>query len=616
MKSFISISLLTSCRRASTIVLSAYRNASSSTGNISPLVRSIKQRTASTGASPLSGPTSGPRSIGSPYFVSRAPKVTSAASTNGGVTSDDEFIEAIVCQEADIGENQMKQVELGEGKVLLVRQNGKLSAIGNKCSHYGAMLVTGALGDGRVRCPWHGACFNVETGDIEDFPGMDSLPCYRVTVGDAGEVKVRARRTELATNKRVRVMAKRESQDERTYVVIGGGPSGATCAETLRQEGFTGRVVLINKEPCLPYDRIKVSKTMDMNLEKCLLRTQQFYDDNDIEVMLGTEVTRLDGAGRELTLDNGYKIRYDKAYIATGSKPRRAPIEGADLDNVCVLRTAADAKHVNGQLGAEKKIVILGTSFIGLEAAAYCVGKVAKVTVIGRGAVPLKESFGDAIGQRVMELFQEKGVEFVMNSGIQKCIGEAGTLKQVELTDGSLLDADICIFGIGSTLYTEFLADSGITVNRNGSINTDQYLATNLEGVYVGGDIANAPVHSNQDQQATIGHYPLAQYHGRIAALNMVGRVTPLKAVPFFWTVLFGKSFRYCGYGNPAEVIIEGDLKELKFVAFYIGKDGRVIGMSSCQRDPVVAQFAEYSAQGKVLNKSDLSPDPLAWTIA
>ncbi|XP_052901936.1 apoptosis-inducing factor 3 isoform X1 [Anopheles moucheti] len=614
MTSFISISLFNNCRRvSSTLVLSACRNASTTnTGNI-PVAKPTKARTVTGSAGPLNIASQ----LGNnPYFVSRASKVTSAVTNGGGVGQDDDFIEAVVCQESDIGDNQMKQVELGEGKVLLVRQNGKLTAIGSKCSHYGAMLVTGALGEGRVRCPWHGACFNVETGDIEDFPGMDSLPCYRVTVGEAGDVKVRAKRTELATNKRARVMTKRAEQDERTYVVIGGGPSGATCAETLRQQGFTGRIVMINKEPSLPYDRIKVSKTMDMDLEKCLLRTQQFYDANDIEVMLGIAVTRLDGATREITLDNGYKIRYDKAYIATGSKPRRPPIDGADLDNVCVLRTAADSKQVNEQLGPEKQIVILGTSFIGLEAAAYCVNKVAKVTVIGRGAVPLKESFGDAVGKRVMELFQEKGVEFVMNSGIRRCIGEAGTLKQVELTDGTMLDADVCIFGIGSTLYTEFLANSGITLNRNGSINTDQYLETNIEGVYVGGDIANAPVHSNDGQQATIGHYPLAQYHGCVAALNMAGVATPLKAVPFFWTVLFGKSFRYCGYGTPDEVVVEGDLAGLKFVAFYIGKGGRVIGMSSCQRDPVVAQFAEYSSQGKVLHKDDLTPNPFGWIPA
>ncbi|XP_058062724.1 apoptosis-inducing factor 3-like isoform X1 [Anopheles bellator] len=566
-------------------------------------------KTRSAAAAPVTGFTS-------PYFISRASKVTSAVtSTAGGASNDDEFVEDVVCREEDIGENQMKQLELGEGKVLLVRQRGKLTAIGSKCSHYNAQLVTGALGDGRVRCPWHGACFNVETGDIEDFPGMDSLPCYRVTVTERGEVRVRARRSELATNKRTQPMVRRNAAiDDRTFVVIGAGPSGATCAETLRQEGFAGRVVMINKEPYLPYDRVKVSKTMDMTAEKCLLRPQTFYDANDIEVILGTAVSKVDGTGKELTLDNGYKIKYDKAYIATGSNPRRPPIEGANLRNVCVLVSADNAKEVHSQLTPEKRVVILGTSFIGLEAAAYCTGKVARVTVVGRGAVPLKESFGESIGRRVMEMFREKGVEFILNSGIKRCIAdEAGAVKQVELADGSVLEADICIFGIGSTLYTEFLEGSGIPLNRNGSVETNQYLETALEGVYAGGDIANAPVVSNDGQPATIGHYPLAQFHGRVAAFNMVGKVTPLQAVPFFWTVLFGKSFRYSGYGTPAEVIIDGDLEALKFVAFYIGKTGRVVGMASCQRDPIVAQFAEYSSQGKVLHKSDLETDRFAW---
>lgn len=130
----------------------------------------------------------------------------------------------------------MKNFELGDGKILLVKQNGKFSAVGTKCSHYGAMLSTGALGDGRVRCPWHGACFNVETGDIEDFPGLASIPCYQVTV-EAGQVKVRAKKSELESNKRSKLMAKRDASDERTFVVIGAGPSGATCVETLREIG-------------------------------------------------------------------------------------------------------------------------------------------------------------------------------------------------------------------------------------------------------------------------------------------------------------------------------------------------------------------------------------------
>lgn len=531
-----------------------------------------------------------------------------------GTSTEDEYVEDFICGENDVGENEMKAFELDGGKVLLVKQKGKLSAIGNKCSHYGALLSTGALGVGRVRCPWHGACFNIETGDIEDFPGQDSLPCYKVTV-EQGKVKVRAKRSELQSGKRSKLMTKKHDEDGRTFIVIGGGPSGAICAETLRQEGFAGRIVMINKEPCLPYDRVLVSKVLDFDLDKKLLRDEKFYTENEIETMTGTEVTSLNSSNQEITLSNGYKIKYDKVYIATGSKPRKPAMDGSDLPNVCVLRSNEDAKHVNGQLSPDKHVVVLGVSFIGLEAAAYCVNKVAKVTVIGRGSVPLKESFGEEIGSRVMEMFKDKGIEFVMNSGIKRCIGDDNkSLTSVELNDGTVLKADLCIMGVGSTLYTSFLEGSGVKVNKNGSIDTNSRLETNVTGVYVGGDIANAPVYCNNNELATIGHYPLAQYHGRVAALNMVGKATELKTVPYFWTMLFGKGFRYTGYGTPHETIIEGDLKQLSFVAFYLDAEGKVIGMASCGRDPIVSQFAEYLSQGKTLHKHQLSADPFAWS--
>ncbi|XP_038122308.1 apoptosis-inducing factor 3 isoform X1 [Culex quinquefasciatus] len=560
-----------------------------------------------------------PQSLIPPVPLNFAPRMMSFLSKVTGstaVSEDDDVVEGFVCNEADIGENEMKAFEMDGGKVLLVKQKGQLSAIGNRCSHYGAMLNNGALGDGRVRCPWHGACFNVLTGDIEDFPGQDSLPCFKVTV-ENGKVKVRAKRSELQSGKRTRSMVRKTNDDERTFVVVGGGPSGAICAETLRQEGFTGRVVMINKEPCLPYDRILVSKTMDFELQKKLLRDEKFYEQNEIETMTSTEVTAVNSKDRELSLSNGYKIRYDKIYIATGSKPRKPAIDGVDLPSVYVLRSNDDAKAVNAELGPDKHVVVLGVSFIGLEAAAYCVNKVAKVTVIGRGSVPLKESFGQEVGARVMEMFKEKGVEFVMNSGIKRCIGDDDKkLTSVELMDETIVKADICIMGVGSTLYTSFLENSGIELNQNGSIDTNQYLESNVAGIYVGGDIANAPVYCNNNELATIGHYPLAQYHGKIAALNMVGKQTELKAVPYFWTMLFGKGFRYTGYGMPHETIIEGDLKQLSFVAFYLDAERKVIGMASCGRDPVVSQFAEFLSQGKTLHADQLSPDPFAWTKA
>lgn len=525
-----------------------------------------------------------------------------------------DFIEQVICNESDIKENEMKQFEMGdEGKVLVVKQNGKISAMGTKCSHYGAMLSTGALGAGRIRCPWHGACFNIETGDIEDFPGQDSIPTYKVCI-EAGKVKVRANKLELKTNKRIKAMAKRDRKNTMTFVVVGGGPSGAICAETLRQEGFTGRIVLVCKEPYLPYDRIKLSKAMSVEVNTIQLRKAEFYDENDIETMLDVEATNIDCAKKSISLSNGYEIMYDKVYIATGSSPRKLPEMSDDMKNIFVLRNHFDAHTIHNLLKPESRVVILGVSFIGLEVAAYCSDKVAKVTVIGRDNVPLKPIFGAELGARIMELCKEKKIEFEMNTGISKILVEGNTVNGVELTNGKTLESDVCVIGIGSTLNTEFAKGSGITINANGSIDTNQYLQSNDPNIYIGGDIANAPVFSIENKLATIGHYPLAQYHGHIAGKNMAGITTELKAVPFFWCMIFGKSFRYSGYGAADEIQIEGDLKELKFVAYHMNKDGKVIAISSCQRDPIVSQFAEFTSQGKALYKKDLSPDPFAWS--
>lgn len=527
-----------------------------------------------------------------------------------------DYIEKVICNETDISENEMKQYEIDEdSKVLLIKQNGVLSAIGTKCSHYGALLSTGALSEGRVRCPWHGACFNIRTGDIEDFPGLDSIPCYNVNV-EQGKVKVRAKRSDLQANKRVKDMVKRDPNNNETFVVIGGGPSGGICVETLRQNGFTGRIVMICKENYLPYDRIKLSKTMDVAINKIEYRTNSFYEEYGIEAMIGVEATKVNCDDKAVTLNNGYAIKYDKLYIATGSKAKKAPVPGADLKNVVTVRQFTDAEHINSLLSPDKHVICLGLSFIGLESAAYCAKKAAKVTVVGRDTIPLRHSFGPEVGERIQRMFESEGVEFKLQNGIKRCIGMDGILSAVELNDGTILKCDICIMGTGSSLYTDFLKDTGLNINPDGSIDTNVFLQTNVPDIYVGGDIANAPVFSIGNNLATIGHYPLAQYHGHIAGKNMAGNETALKAVPYFWTVLFGKSFRYSGYGTPHETRIIGSLEELKYVAIYLNKDGNVCGMSSCQRDPVVSQFAELQSQGKSIRKIELDSgnDPFAWT--
>lgn len=196
-----------------------------------------------------------------------------------------------------------------------------------------------------------------------------------------------------------------------------------------------------------------------------------------------------------------------------------------------------------------------------------------------------------------------------MNSGIKSFLGinQEDHLSVVKLLDGSIVKTDICIVRIGSELNTNFLPDSGLLINGDGSIDTNLYLETNIVDIFVGGDIANAPVYTDSNELSTIGHYSLAQHHGKIAALNMLGVKTELRAVPYFSTVFFDKSFTFTGHGKATEIFIEGDLEALKFTAFYFDKDENVVAMSSCQPDKNIAEFAEKLAQGYHFHKNDIA---------
>lgn len=236
---------------------------------------------------------------------------------------------------------------------------------------------------------------------------------------------------------------------------------------------------------------------------------------------------------------------------------------------------------------------------------------------MSRTEYPLMASFGSVIGERVLRLFRDQGVNMVMSSGISEAIGDSDhKLTEVILKDGTKLPCDVLIMGTGSKFNTKFLVGSGLPINANGSIESDMYLKTLIDDIYAGGDIVNAPVFANNNQRATIGHYQLAQYHGRIAAINMAGQAQELKAVPFFFTMLFGKGFRYSGYGSYDDVVIEGDLENLKFVAYFINDQDKVVAVASCGRDPIVSQFAELQSQGKMLQRKDVenTSDPTAWT--
>lgn len=515
----------------------------------------------------------------------------------------DDVIEQIVCKENDIPDNGMQEFEIGNNgnKVLVVKQNNEFFAVGSKCSHYGAPLVKGALGDGKVRCPWHGACFNLKTGDIEDFPGFDSIPSFKISVAN-GNVKVSAKKCLLENQKLVKSLTKRNPENKRTFIVIGSGPAGTECIEKLRQEGYDGRLILITKDSYLPYDRTKLSKALNSEATSILLRSQQFYESGDIEVLTKTSVESIDTSKKIVYLSNNEELTFDAMFIASGMTPRSTP-EVSKYDNVFTLRTIDDAHKIHQSLSSDGHLVVVGSSFIGMEVAAATFSKVKSVHVIGRSDVPFKESLGKEIGERVQELFESKGIVFHMKTSVKNYIGYNNRLSEIELSDGQKLKADVCIIATGSKTNVEFLAGSNIAINSsNGTIEVDKNLETNVKGIFAGGDVANAPVYPS-NVKSSLGHWQLATYHGKVAALQMLGKKTLIKSVPFFWTALFGTSIRFAGYNRGyTDVLTVGDLENFKAVLYYC-KGNEVVAVATVGSDPIAAQFAELIGSGRQLNK-------------
>ncbi|XP_027239416.2 apoptosis-inducing factor 3 isoform X2 [Penaeus vannamei] len=522
--------------------------------------------------------------------------------------SSGNMMEAVVCREDELPEEGMKSFDVEGGQVLVVRHKGKLSAIGSKCSHYGAPLEKGALCEGRVRCPWHGACFSLETGDIEDFPGLDSIPKYDVEVVD-GSVKVMASQEHFGAAKRVKPLAKRDENNNTSFVVIGGGAAGATCVERLRQEGFTGRLVMVTRENHLPYDRPKLSKAMHLTPDNITLRSNQFYESGDIEIKLGVTAEGLDAENKVVKLSNGEELTYDKVFIATGGKPRQLSNPGADLKGIFVVRTPEDANAV-AAAAAGKRVAIIGTSFIGMEAAAYLSSedRAASVTVVGNTEVPFERSLGRAVGERIQKLFEENGVKFANKVNVKEFIGEDGQVKEVVLDNDETIPADVVVMGVGVVPDTQFLSTSSVRLDERGFVPVNEHLETNIADVYCGGDIASFPLFLHDGEKVAIGHWQVAHGHGSTAALNMLGKATPVKSVPFFWTVLYGKSLRYTGHGMYDDILIGGDLENLAFIAYYC-KGDRVVALASLGKDPAAAKYAEMLNNGDFLTREKVIED-------
>ncbi|XP_053726445.1 apoptosis-inducing factor 3 isoform X1 [Synchiropus splendidus] len=520
-----------------------------------------------------------------------------------------DYVEASVCHVKDLENGQMREVDLGSGRALLIKEHGEFSALGHKCPHYGAPLVKGVLSKGHVRCPWHGACFNIATGDIEDFPGLDSLPTFQVRV-EKDKVIIRANKQALQTQKRLKAMARcsaviNSSTGFSHVLILGSGPAGLVCAETLRQEGFTDRIVMCTMDRHPPYDRPKLSKSLDSTAEQLRLRSMDFLQEHDIELLTEKEAVAIDVKTRTVTFEDGLKMEYRKLFIATGSRPRPLNYKGKDVRNVFHLRTPEDANSI-ARLANNKNAVIVGTSFIGMEVAAALTDKAHSISVIGIETLPFKKALGEKVGKVIMKLFEANRVKFYMLNEVSEMIGHHGQLKEVVLKSGKVLRADVCVIGAGCVPATGFLKQSGIHMDARGFITVNKTMQTNVDGVFAGGDVVTFPFPPRHNKKVNIPHWQMAHVHGRVAALSMMGRPAEVKTVPYFWSAMFGKTIRYAGFGDGFDdVIIQGDLEELRFVAFYT-RGEEVVAVASMNYDPIVSRVAEVLGSGKTIKKRDV----------
>jgi len=383
-------------------------------------------------------------------------------------------------------------------------------------------------------------------------------------------------------------LCSRAEQDQRVFAIVGAGAGGATCAEVLRQEGFTGRIVLIGKEKHLPYDRPKLSKAMSTVADRILLRPPEFYSENKIELILGNEVVDLDAASKTLKLSSGDTLKYDKAFVSTGGTPRSIPAPGYELGNIYPLRNPEDSLKINDTYEG-KRVVVVGSSFIGMEVASCLAKKARSIIVVGMETVPFERVLGPQIGAVLQRFHEKNGVTFRMKRVVKEFRGTEGVVRSVLLDNGEVLDADICVVGAGVIPTTKFVR--GVTIERDQSIACDKFLQA-ADGLYAGGDIARYNYHLI-GESVRIEHWGMAQNHGKVAALNMVGKPTPVENIPFFWTTQYGKNIRYCGHALQFDdFVLDGNLDDLNFLALFAHK-GKVLAAAGIGKDQIVAAIAE-----------------------
>ena len=473
---------------------------------------------------------------------------------------------------SDLAEGEMALGHVGEKPVVVARAADGIFAVGARCTHYGASLGAGLFDGDLVFCPLHHSAFDVRTGHPQRAPALNPVPRYAVEQRDGrifvGDVVPDAEEPEP-------IAAPPES-----IVVVGAGAAGATAVETLRHEGYSGPVTLIGSEPDLPTDRPNLSKDYlagSAPEEWMPLRGTGFYADADITLRLATTVTGIDAGQRTVALDDGSTVPYGALLLAPGAAPIQLPVPGADRPHVFLLRTLADSRQIITVAETADAAVVIGASFIGLEVAASLRNRDIEVHVVAPEDIPMERVLGAEMGRFVQALHEDHGVVFHLGH-----VASSIEAEQVVLDDDSVIRAGLVVMGVGVRPVTSLAEAAGLDTD-NGIV-VDRYLRSSDANIWAAGDAAGYP-DQRLGKPIRVEHWVLAERHGQVAALNMVGRGVPFRDAPFFWSQHYGVRINYVGHAQGWDSIdVSGSIADGDALLAY-RENGSITAVATIGRD-------------------------------
>ena len=365
----------------------------------------------------------------------------------------------------------------------------------------------------------------------------------------------------------------------RTFVIVGAGLAGAKAAQTLRLDGFDGRIVLIGSEADRPYERPPLSKGHLRGEEApTFVHNEDFYADHDIDLRVGTRVTAIHPQRAQVEAADGERIPYDRLLLSTGARPRRLDVPGSGLTGIHYLRTVNDSDHLRDALKSAGRLAIIGAGWIGSEVAASARQLGVEVTLLDRGATPLRGVLGPEVGAVYRDLHLEHGVDFRPHTSVAGFLGR-GRVEGIRTAAGDVVPADLVVVGVGAEPRTELAAGGGLDVD--GGIVVDEQLQSKVPGIYAAGDVA-AAWHPRFRRRIRVEHWANALHQGVVAAKNMLGASTVYDRLPYFYSDQYDLGMEYAGHAPEwDQVVFRGRPTTRQFIAFWLADDRVVAGMNA-----------------------------------